>query len=149
MKRQKKTPEEFTSILNGFRMQHQGEEFTSSELCKKLVELGFGKNVAYSIMLKSFPFVRVGNEVKYTLPKEPIHKSIVLGAIQKQRDLARGYAQERKKKLSVASTVSTLDSALEAVKAAGYRISKPVFDHERFAKEHPEIAAQYIKYENI
>lgn len=145
----KHSSDELTSIVNGFRMQHQDDTFTSGELCKKLIELGFGKNVAYAIMLKAFPSTKMGQTVVYGIPKEPIHKSVIIGAIQKQRDLARGYARERKKKLSVAPTVSALDSALEAVKAAGYRISKPVFDHERFAKEHPEIAAQYIKYENI
>jgi len=147
MKRQKHTPEEFTSIINGFRMQHQGEEFTSGEICKKLIELGFGKNVAYSIMLHSFPSTRVGNEVKYSLPKEPIHKSIIIGAIQKQRDNAREYARNRK--CSQQPVASSLNSALEAVKAAGYRVSKPIFDYERFVKEQPEMVAKYTKYELI
>ena len=147
MKRQKHTPEEFTSILNGFRMQHQGEEFTSGEMCKKLVEIGFGKNVAYSIMLHSFPATRIGNEVRYTLPKEPIHKSIIIGAIQKQKENAKMYA--RNKKCPQQPVVSSLDSALAAVQAAGFRVSKPVFDYERFSKENPEMVVKYTKYELI
>lgn len=143
-KREKHTPEEFTSIINGFRIQHQNETFTSGELCKKLVDLGFGKNVAYAIMRKSFPSTRVGNEVKYTLPKEPIHKSIIIASIQKQRENAKVYARNKKQ-----STASTLDSALAAVQAAGYRISKPIFDYERFSKENPEMVAKYTKYELI
>lgn len=144
MKRKKYNSEELTSIINGFRMQHQGEEFTSGEICKKLVEIGFGKNVAYSIMLKSFPSTRVGNEVRYTLPKEPIHKSIIIGAIQKQRENAKVYARNKKQPIS-----NALDSALAAVQAAGYRVSKPVFDYERFSKENPGMVAKYTKYELI
>ena len=139
--------EELTSIINGFRMQHQDDTFTSGELCKKLIELGFGKNVAYAIMLKAFPSTKMGQTVVYGIPKEPIHKSVIVGAIQKQRDHAREYAHNRK--YSQQPVVSSLDSALAAVQAAGYRVSKPIFDYERFAKEHPEMVSKYTKYELI
>ena len=147
MKKEKHTPEEFTSIINGFRMQHQNDTFTSGELSKKLMDLGFGKNVAYAIMLKSFPSTKIGQTTVYEIPKEPIHKSVIVGAIQKQRDHAREYAHNRK--CPQQSVVSSLDSALAAVQAAGYRVSKPIFDYERFAKEHPEMVAKYTKYELI
>ena len=147
MKKQKHSPEEFTSIINGFRMQHQNDTFTSSELSKELMDLGFGKNVAYAIMLKSFPSTKIGQTTVYEIPKEPIHKSVVTAAIQKQREHAREYARNRK--CPQQPVVSTLDSALAAVQAAGYRVSKPVFDYERFSKENPEMVAKYTKYELI
>lgn len=143
----KHSSDELTSIVNGFRMQHQDDTFTSGELCKKLMELGFGKNVAYAIMLKAFPSTKMGQTVVYGIPKEPIHKSVIITAIQKQRDHAREYA--RNKKSPQQPVVSNLDSALAAVQAAGYRVSKPIFDYERFAKEHPEMVAKYTKYELI
>lgn len=143
----KHSSDELTSIVNGFRMQHQDDTFTSGELCKKLMELGFGKNVAYAIMLKAFPSTKMGQTVVYGIPKEPIHKSVIIAAIQKQRDNAREYA--RNKKSPQQPVVSSLDSALAAVQAAGYRVSKPIFDYERFAKEHPEMVAKYTKYELI
>lgn len=139
--------DELISIVNGFRMQHQDDTFTSGELCKKLMELGFGKNVAYAIMLKAFPSTKMGQTVVYGIPKEPIHKSVVIGAIQKQRDNAREYARNRK--CPQQPVVSNLDAALETIKAAGYHVSKPIFDYERFAKEHPEMVAKYTKYELI
>lgn len=144
---EKHSSEELTSIINGFRIQNQGNTFTSGELCKKLIELGFGKNVAYAIMLKSFPSTKMGQTVVYGIPKEPIHKSVIVGAIQKQRDNAKEYARNRK--CPQQPVVSNLDAALETIKAAGYRISKPIFDYERFAKEHPEMVAKYTKYELI
>ena len=147
MQKEKHTPEEFTSIINGFRMKHQNDTFTSGELCKNLMELGFGKNVAYAIMLKAFPSAKIGQTTVYEIPKEPIHKSVIIGAIQKQRENAREYA--RNKKSPQQPVVSTLDSALAAVKAAGYHVSKPIFDYERFAKEYPEMVAKYTKYELI
>ena len=147
MKGEKHSSDELTSIINGFRMQHQDDTFTSGELCKKLIELGFGKNVAYAIMLKAFPSTKMGQTVMYGIPKEPIHKSVVIAAIQKQREHAREYA--RNKKCPQQPVVSNLDSALAAVQAAGYRVSKPIFDYERFSKEHPEMVAKYTKYELI
>lgn len=147
MQREKHTPEEFTSIINGFRIQNQGNTFTSGELSKELMDLGFGKNVAYAIMLKSFPSIKMGQTTVYEIPKEPIHKSVIVGAIQKQRDHAKEYARNRK--CPQQPVVSSLDSALEAIKAAGYHVSKPIFDYERFAQEHPEMVAKYTKYELI
>lgn len=79
----------------------------------------------------------MGTTTVYEIPKEPIHKSIIIGAIQKQRDNAREYA--RNKKCSQQPVISSLDSALAAVQAAGYRVSKPIFDYERFAEEHSEM----------
>lgn len=142
-----KTVEELTKILNEFRTSHLNKTFTSSELVKELMSVGFGKNVAYYVIKKSFPFEKMGSTVLYTCPKEPVLKGIVVGAIQKQRDNANMY--HRRKKEGVKNELSEQE-ALKVLAGKGYQIHRCVgFDVDRFKKENPELYNKYLKYELI
>ena len=148
MKRLSKTPEELSSIINGYRMQHQNETFTSGELASNLVILGFSKNIAYRIM-KFFPSEKVGCSTIYQLPKEPINVNLIANCIKDEKKFMNDYYNKRihnsRKKKEVDVNV-----ALEAVRAAGYQIRKIVgFDMERFSKENPEMYRKYLKYEIV
>ena len=147
MKKIRKTEEELWEALNTFRMSHINKTFTSSEIIKELMNLGFGKNVAYNIIKKSFPFERMGNIVLYTCPKESIYKNIVIGAIQKQRDDANNY--HKRKKENIQKELSEQE-ALKVLSSRGYQIRKCVgFDVDRFKRENPELYLKYLKYETV
>lgn len=147
MKREKRTPEELSSIINGYRMQHQNDTFTSGELASNLVILGFSKNIAYRIM-KSFPSEKVGCSTIYQLPKEPINVNLIANCIKEEQKFMRDY--NKRNHNSKKNKEIDVNSALKAVRAAGYQIRKIVgFDMERFSKENPEMYKKYLKYEII
>jgi hypothetical protein len=147
MKKPTRTPEELSSIINGFRMKYQNDAFTSSELASNLVILGFSKNIAYRIM-KSFPSKKVGCSTIYQLPKEHINVDLIANCIKEEQKFMRdynkrNYSSKKNKEIDV-------NSALKAVRAAGYQIRKIVgFDMEKFSKENPEMYKKYLKYEII
>lgn len=147
MKREKRTPEELSSIINGYRMQHQNDTFTSGELASNLVILGFSKNIAYRIM-KSFLSEKVGCSTIYQLPKEPINVNLIANCIKEEQKFMRDY--NKRNHNSKKNKEIDVNSALKAVRAAGYQIRKIVgFDMERFSKENPEMYKKYLKYEII
>ena len=143
----KKDLEELTRRLNEFRMSNLNKTFLSSELNKELVQLGFNKGTAGMICNKCFPYEKLGNQRLYSIPKDPIHKGLVVSVYQKNRDYAsKSY---HSKKETVNNKINEED-ALKLLSSKGYQIRKCVgFDLEKFRLENPVLYKKYLKYENV
>jgi Holliday junction resolvasome RuvABC DNA-binding subunit len=133
--------------LNEFRMANLNKSFTGAELNEALVALGFKSYDASRIAQKCFPFEYMGKNRLYEVPKEPIHKSILISINNKATESVKKCQAFHKAKVQMELTE---EAALAALQAKGYQIRKCVgFDLERFAKENPVLYKKYLKYEII
>ena len=143
----KKNLEELTKKLNEFRMSHLNKTFLSSELNEKLIELGFNKSAAGAISNKCFPYERLGKQRLYSMPKDPIHKGLVIGVYQKNRSYALKSYHSKKESMN---DKMNEEEALQLLSSKGYQIRKCVgFDLEKFKNENPILYKKYLKYENV
>ena len=142
--RTKVNTEALTQSLNEFRMSSLGKTFTTEQLKSKLMSLGFNKNTACYIMQHYFPFEKMGNSRLYEVPKDPIHKSILVTIYKKQREYRKEHSN------SICNADNPEEEALKLLASKGYEIRRCVgFDIERFASENPVLYRKYLKYETI
>ena len=138
--------EEKTKALNEFRMNSQNRVFTRPELVDELKKLGFNSSIIGGIIPK-FPFEVMGNSKLYSVPREPIHKSIISGVYQKFIDYKKKSVNKTK---SQKENALSEEQALSILSAKGYQIRKCIgFDLERFQKENPVLYRKYLKYEVV
>ena len=137
---------ELTGKLNKFRIENTDRIFTSEQLINDLKELGFNKHIAIAIC-SILPKEKVGRNKLYQFPKTPIHVSEVQALFNRMNSYNKKHYEKVSGKIS--SNNDSIDVALATVQAAGFRVSKPVFDFERFKREQPEMLALYTRYEVI
>lgn len=145
MGRRKVDVESLTRKLNEFRMSAINRTFTNEELYESLRALGFNK-VTCGYIAGTLPYEKIGQSKLYSMPKDPIHKSVIAGFYSKQ-------AKQRRECYNKAKLVNnesiTEKAALDLLNAKGYQIRKVIgFDLNHFQKDNPSLYKKYLIYED-
>ena len=129
-----------TAKLNKFRMEKSENLFTADQLIDELKQLGFSVGVSCAIR-SLFDSEKVGKARLYKAPITPIK----IGQLENIYNRMNSYGKKYREKKTPDNT-SSIEEAMKAIKAAGYRISQPVFDIDRFIRENPELVKKYTIY---
>lgn len=142
--------EEMTFKLNQFREQNVKKTLTSPELIEALHNLGFAKTVASAIAQKCFAYELIGKDRSrlYEVPKEPIHKNILIGIYKRMND----YNTKRRDpspKPTVAKDNSKVEQqqAWDTLVKAG--VIKPKFNLTTLKTKYPKVYLDCLEYEII
>lgn len=147
--------DEMTLKLNQFREQNVKKTLTSQELGESLHNLGFSKTVSSAIAQKCFSYELIGKDRSrlYEVPKEPIHKNILIGIYKRMND----YNTKSRKGISSKSTAITKKSetsspmkqqeAWNTLIEAG--VIKTKFNINILKSKYPKIYLECIEYEIV
>lgn len=156
----KKNYDELTKKLNEFRMANLKKSYTSEELHAALKELGFVRTISSILAQKCFPFETINGKRLYGVPKDPIHKNIIINAyahvnnynrkirnqpLIKEKNVLTGVDMFREK-----MDEQKVREAIALLSSKGYRIQKPLgLDTKQLLVDHPELAKKYMRYDTI
>lgn len=156
----KKNYDELTKKLNEFRMTNLKKSYTSEELHAALKPLGFARTISSIIAQKCFPYETINGKRLYGIPKDPIHKNIIINAYAHVNNYNRKIRNKpliKEKNISVG--VDMFLQKMEEQKIAeysrflierGFKVQRPLgLDTKQLLKDHPELAKTYMRYENI
>ena len=142
--------EEMTLKLNQFREQNVKKTLTSPELIETLHSLGFSKTVASAIAQKCFSYELIGKDRSrlYEVPKEPIHKSILIGIYKRVNE----YNNRRKSNSSKPTMVkknpmAEQQQAWDTLVNAG--VIKPKFNLTTLKTKYPKVYLDCLEYELV
>ena len=142
--------EEMTLKLNQFREQNVKKTLTSPELIETLHNLGFAKTVASAIAQKCFAYELIGKDRSrlYEVPKEPIHKSILIGIYKRMNDYNTKY-RDSSPKPTVAKDNSKVEQqqAWDTLVKAG--VIKPKFNLTTLKTKYPKVYLDCLEYEIV
>lgn len=131
--------------LNEFRMTSLTKTFTGAELGEKLMNLGFNRIISSAIAQKCFPYEKLGKGRLYEVPKEPIHKSILVGLYNRQNEYNRKIRSP--KQSVIESPENKTQEAWDTLIEAG--VIKPKFNLSRLKAEYPAIYLKCLDYEIV
>lgn len=136
--------EELTKKLNEFRMNSLNKTFTSRELQDEINRLGFTRTIASAIMQKNFPYEKMGGSTRlYSVPKEPIHKSLIESFYKSARVKRNDY--NRNKNNSSDSTVISEQQAWDKLVEVG--IIRTKFNLNTLKSKYPKVYLDCLEYE--
>ena len=128
-----------TEDFNLLRSQLANKEFAAEQMYKMCHNIGISRHL-YNNMLRMgfFGSRKEGVRNIYWFKDEPVYKD-------KMKTCCRTYSKPSKKEVL---PVLTEESAINLLKSAGYKISKPVgFDVDSLKEENPDIFWKYVKLE--
>lgn len=154
----KKNYDELTKKINEFRMANLKKSYTSEELHAALKPLGFARTISSILAQKCFPYETINGKRLYGIPKDPIHKNIVVNAYTYVNNYNRKHRNQPLVK-NISTGVDMFREKMEEQKvreaiallsSKGYRIQKPLgLDTKQLLADHPELARTYMRYENV
>ena len=143
--------EEMTLKLNQFRDQNVGKTLTSQELGESLYNLGFSKTVSSAIAQKCFAYELIGKDRSrlYEVPKEPIHKSILVGIYKRMNDYNAKRRDSSPKPAVAVKDNSKVEQqqAWDTLVKAG--VIKPKFNLTILKTKYPKVYLDCLEYEIV
>lgn len=130
-----------TEDFNLLRSQLANKEFAAEQMYKMCHNIGISRHL-YNNMIRMgfFGSRKEGVRNIYWFKDEPVYKD-------KMKTCCRTYSKSSSPKKEE-TPILTEESAINLLKSAGYKISKPVgFDVDSLKKENPDIFWKYVKVE--
>ncbi len=132
--------------LNEFRMSNVGKTLVGSELRESLMALGFSKAEASGIAQKAFPYEQMGKNRLYEVPKEPIHKNVLIALNKRANDYTKKSSHNDKETPRTDSPL-TQQKAWDTLVEAG--IIKAKFNLNTLKAKYPKVYLECLEYELV
>lgn len=134
--------DELVKKINEFRMSNLKKTFTRDELYESLYKLGFNKVLCH-YMMKNFPFEKMGTSKLYGIPKDPIHKSVIISTYNHISSLKKKSNGKRVAKQSLPDE----NDAWQLLINKG--LVKKKFNIELLKTRYPKIYLECMSYEVV